>query len=118
MVEKISCVYLLEYSDGIKIGMSSDFIARLKNYLKPWAKDVLSVHYVERPYPRYLEALMLDHFKDSIEYRSSTEYVVGLSINILLWQLERIKLKAPNGELVEYGEGINIVSINLSKKTS
>jgi len=52
---KISCLYIVEFENGCKVGMTKNMKARIAEYLKPWSRPVLSASIVECENPLEIE---------------------------------------------------------------
>jgi hypothetical protein len=59
--------YLIEYEHGCKIGVTTRFFNRMKDYQKPWCYPAKNIYYVKCSRPRQLENMCKRHF-NSVGY--------------------------------------------------
>ena len=71
--DKIKCFYIVEFKHGCKIGITTQFKTRVRDYLKPWCVPVKSIDILQNADPLEVE----DHLKKSFKKDSvgGTEFV-------------------------------------------
>lgn len=95
-MKKYRGVYLVEFQDGIKFGMSDDILKRIDSYCYPWNQRIGRVLFVECNYPRKLEQKLKNAFKNNITGRSP-EYCYKIDLNDLLIYICNHKNTRPEG---------------------
>ena len=57
-------IYLLEFDNGVKIGMTRGINTRIKAYTSPWCKPILRATYFRTSNSASIEAQIINKFKD------------------------------------------------------
>lgn len=73
-----SAVYVLEFDNGIKIGMAKNLVNRLKNYRSPWTRKIMRGAYFKSLAPNILEKFLKTKFKHFTE-EGSTEFLYQIT---------------------------------------
>ncbi len=80
-------VYVIEFSDGIKVGRSKNVAERLRQYNSPWIKDQKNVAVYACKNSSRLEKAILLKFKHNIAAKSN-EYLINVSHRQVLDTIE------------------------------
>lgn len=89
-------LYLVEFDNGIKIGISSKLRGRLEEYKHPWCRDIKRVKCFKTKQSRALEKLLKKTFKRYIAHKNSTEYIINCSMENILSFIKRNRYYKPN----------------------
>jgi hypothetical protein len=71
--DKISCLYIIEFEEGCKIGISSNVKNRMRDYKKPWCKRIERSYIVHHESPLDVENHLKRCFKD-VRHRGEFYY--------------------------------------------
>lgn len=88
---KGSGLYIIQFETGIKIGVSRNLKSRLSFYKAPWTQQMKEIICYQCPNPTRLEHMLKKYFKQYTT-ENSTEYFVGLPMEILIKFLEERQL--------------------------
>ena len=72
--DKISCFYIIQFDNGVKVGMSTNFKSRMRSYLSPWCREVEAVYIVRSDEMDKVEAHVKDCFS-KFKIGRSKEYL-------------------------------------------
>lgn len=67
------CFYIIDFRDGVKIGITSNFSNRVKDYKKPWCKPIRDSYIIANENNVAIENHLKKCFKEYI-LKGSTEY--------------------------------------------
>lgn len=87
MATKTKGIYLVEFNlhngkRGIKVGISDDCPRRMHSYRSPWCRTIIRIEYLPCQYPRLVERICINKFKEYSTERSE-EFFKDLDFNIL-----------------------------------
>jgi hypothetical protein len=77
-------VYIVEFTDGIKFGITSNLEQRLNSYKLAWNKPIVSQWYIKCKWPKIVERQMKYYFKKNIVTPSSKEFVTNIPIQVVV----------------------------------
>jgi len=100
-MKKIKGLYIVEFENGIKIGISNNVHERLESYKKPWCRPIVNSFIVECQCPIQLELRIKKQFKKSITYNESTEFITGVTVDIIKAYAENHKESRPSGTYID-----------------
>ena len=84
-IESVKCLYIAEFDNGCKIGMTKNLKSRVNEYLKPWSRVLLGVKVLQCDNPAEVEK----HLK--VCFRS---HRMGNSTEFFNLPLKKIELEA------------------------
>lgn len=92
---KKTSLYLIEFSDGVKVGISSSMKYRCEStYNKPWCKEIIyGIVFNKLAFPREIETLTKRYFKQYAG-QHSPEYFIGVSFETILSKIESLILES------------------------
>lgn len=85
---KGSGIYVIEFDNGIKFGMSKHIQSRLSNYEAPWVREPIQYQCYKSKSAPSLENLIKTTFQKNITFANSREFISGVSFNDVLLFLE------------------------------
>ena len=86
-------VYLLEYDDGLKIGMSANIQRRIRDYNKPWCRPVLRSIFFYCENFQDLEVEVLQKSKKYLDFTvNSNEWITGISFDDMVNNITKIAI--------------------------
>lgn len=84
-------IYLLEFEDGMKIGMSANIKRRIKDYEKPWCKPILNKIFFYYEDFQDLELEILRKSKKYVDFTvNSNEWITGISFEKMVINMDKI----------------------------
>lgn len=84
--------YVLEFDNGIKVGVSDNFDERLKTYRSPWIRDIISSYFLETGDCYHIERQMTKFFKKNITTNHSYEFISGVNVQDVIDTLKSIMI--------------------------
>lgn len=89
-----SFVYLIEFDNGIKFGMSKGLkgTARVDSYKSPWCRQIKNEVIIHCLHPGRIERKLQAKFRRYIKTRSS-EFLIGIDFDVVRDYLENVLLK-------------------------
>lgn len=71
-------LYIIEFDNGIKFGITSNIDRRKIAYLSPWDREIKQSKFFSCDKPEEIESELKRHFKNKTK-KGSTEFVYGVS---------------------------------------
>jgi hypothetical protein len=81
---KLQGIYLIQFNNGIKIGMAKNCPKRIQSYKSPWIKSILRAEFISCQFPALVENTLKQWFTYNIISDNSTEFITGI-------QYEKVK---------------------------
>lgn len=95
MIRVSNVVYVIEFENGIKVGWARELNSRLNDYIYPWTVPIKSVHYVQTPFPQYVESKIKARLRHKFNHSWSTEFIAGGNLEEVLNELRRVMHHRP-----------------------
>ena len=98
-------VYVIEFHNGIKVGMAKNIQSRLKAYRSPWIRPIVNIQCYKTPNPAYLEKRILKKYSKLIIAAGSSEFVSGTTFEHMVKAIEATRLFMVDGKPKLYRTG-------------
>lgn len=72
-------IYILDFGNGIKIGMAKNITNRIKYYKSPWCRPIINEAYFKCQNEQALERFIKRIFKNNIKTEGSSEFLTNIS---------------------------------------
>lgn len=109
-----SGIYIIEFEEGIKIGMSDQLNEKVKTYKNPWIKPIKSIHTLECQFPQYVK----NQIKFVLEFKM--DYMPGAELDSVLDTAYKVRLASPKGIIIDsyfYNKNIECMEEDLISNT-
>jgi hypothetical protein len=81
-------IYIIEFKDGIKVGISTCIKERIAYYARPWNQSMGRVRCYKAANPRVIETFIKQRFS-KLTKKGSSEYLYGDRFELVVAFLER-----------------------------
>jgi hypothetical protein len=90
-----SGLYVIQFENGIKIGIGSNLKARLESYKYPWCRPIISMICYKHPNPQAKELSLKHAFKNHMA-SGTKEFIVNVPLESVINFIETDGFYRPN----------------------
>ena len=117
-MRKIKGMYMVKFSNGVKIGISDDIKERLRAYKSPWCREIQEAIGLPCQYPKIVEYAVKVFYKDHT-LRGSPEFIIGIpwiEIKQFIWNNRFKKHKGMFSKRITKSQDkwIDLISTNMT----
>jgi len=81
-MKKLKGIYIVQFENGIKFGISNDMQNRVLTYKQPWCRPTKEIIGLECQYPKLVEQKVIEYFSD-FAINPSREFLINVDLNNL-----------------------------------
>lgn len=94
-MSKVKGVYMVQFDNGIKVGISDNCHERFNTYRQEWNRPIKQTCFIKCQYPRMVEYKTTNKFKSNI-IGVSKEFIQGIEFDIIKQFITENKLTRPD----------------------